>query len=59
MPKPIIGPCGGEGQPSCPPVPTALTDETFLVPEDAIIHAALQMSDEAKARLIEQLIATK
>ena len=23
MPKPVIGPCGGEGQPACPPTPAA------------------------------------
>jgi len=26
MPKPIIGPCGGEGQPACPPTPAVVTE---------------------------------
>lgn len=27
MPGPKTSPCGGTGQPACPPVPAAVTDE--------------------------------
>ena len=26
MPKPVIGPCGGEGQPACPSTPAVVTE---------------------------------
>lgn len=44
---PKIFPCGGEGQPACPPVPAA----DIQVSEEEIIAAALRMSDKAKERL--------
>lgn len=59
MPGPVVFPCGGPNQPACPPQNTSPTNDSLLIPEEAIIHAALHLSDEAKARLIEQLIATE
>jgi len=35
MPKPVIGPCGGAGQPACPPQPAIKINEYPVVVEDS------------------------
>lgn len=54
MPVPVIGPCGGAGQPACPPTPAAPTNETILYPEEVIAEAWFQISKERRKELAKE-----
>ena len=48
MPKPVVGPCGGPGQPACPPVPAIQINEFPAVIEtsDGQKHVVTEEDDD-------------
>jgi hypothetical protein len=50
MPKPVIGTCGGPGQPSCPPIPTARPLPAGVTNPDGVL------SDRQVEEILEGLL---
>lgn len=51
MPGPVIMPCGGTGQPACPPTNAAPTNEPILYPDTVIAQAWFQIDKERRKEL--------
>lgn len=52
MPGPVIFPCGGEGQPACPPQPAV---DMLLVPAVEIVRAYSRLSIEERGQAYAEL----